>query len=299
MLQNNSDDIKLSICIVNYNITDCVLALIESIHQNITSIVYEILVVDNASEDNPERITAQYEDVKLIKNNINLYFTKADNQNFLRAQGEYILSINPDTLITANAIENMIDFLKFNSEVGAVTPKFIFPNNEIQASFVRYLTFGSIFLESLNSLFTNKTNHLDELGKIFYDPDKIQEAEVLYGACIMFRREVLETVGFKDERLIHGWDEYDWCIRIKKAGWKLFYINNSVIIHYRSETVKNIKSDSKKIRELDIIGKNGYHYLIKKHFGNVAFIILRVIWALVKMKSLFQKFILPKNKQNM
>lgn len=282
---NNLDNIELSISIVNYNTTDQVIALIDSINNSITDIIYEILVVDNASEDNPNRISTKYENVKLIKNSINLYFTKADNQNLQRAKGKYILSINSDTLVLPNAIENMLNFLKLHQEIGAVSPKFIFPDNTLQASFTPFLTFKSSFSEAFKSLFSKNKKSSEELGSIFYNPDITQEAEVLYGACIMIRREVLDTVGFKDEKFVHGWDEYDWCMRIKNGGWKLFYIHNSVIMHFRSESINNIRKDAKKIKKIEGFSKKGFYYLHRKHFGYLSSVILRLIYGIIGLKS--------------
>jgi hypothetical protein len=281
--KTNSDAVELSISIVNYNTTDSILNLIDSIKDNFKNIIYEILVVDNASEDDSDRITKKYKDVKLIRNSTNLYFTKADNQNFLRAEGQYILSINPDTLVSPNALENMIDFLKNHQNVGAVTPRFIYPDGRLQASISPFLTlrFGLLEASGFNKWCANNKTKLSGAPKtIHYNPDISQEREVLYGACIMVRRAVLETVGLKDEKLVHGWDEYDWCKRIKNAGWKLYYVPNSVIVHYRSESMGKIKSDSRKIKEIRRYSRYGFFYLYKKHFGYAVYIFLKTVWCL-------------------
>jgi O-antigen biosynthesis protein len=299
MFKDNSDNIELSISIVNYNTTDRVLDLLQSIYTNLKNVDYEILIVDNSSNDDPSRILLNYKDVKLILNPINQYFTKADNQNFVRAKGQFILSINPDTLVRPYAIENMIDFLKKHKEAGAVTPRFIYPDGKEQASIAPFLSLKNSLVEAsgLNKLFPkNKMKLLNASGMVFYDPEITQEAEVLYGACIMIRREVLEGVGLKDEKFVHGWDEYDWCMRIKKGGWKLFYIHDSVIVHHRSESIKNIKNDSLKTKKVDKHGRDGYFYLHYKHFGFGAYILLRIIWALNSSISRFRRLFYHSNR---
>ncbi len=281
--ETNSDAIELSISIVNYNTTDSLLNLIESITNNLKNIVYEILVVDNDSVDDVNRITDKYKNVKLIRNSTNFYFTKADNQNLLRAKGQYIVSINSDTLVTPNALENMIVFLKDHHDVGAVTPKFIYPDGRLQESIGPFLTLrsGLLHASGFNGWCAKtKANHSVASGSINDNPDISQEAEVLYGACIMVRRDVLDTVGVKDEKLIHGWDEYDWCKRIKDAGWKLYYVPNSVIVHYRSKSIKKIKGESKKIRAIWRLSWDGFFYFYKKHFGFVAYLLLKTVWYL-------------------
>jgi GT2 family glycosyltransferase len=280
-----SNEIKLSISIVNYNTTEFVLKLIESIKEYSNGIDYEILVFDNASSDSPERITNKFNEVKLIKNDRNLFFTKADNQNVIRSKGKYILSINPDTLVTANAIQNMINFLDSNTDVAAVTPKFIFPDNKLQASFAPFLTSKTCIQEALHKLFSVKSNLSDNIGSIFYDSEVSQQAEILYGACIMVRRDVINKIGLKDEKFVHGWDEYDWCMRANKAGLKLFYIHNSIITHYRSVTIKEISTDFQKSSIVDKLGRDGYHYLIIKHFGYSTFFLLKLIWSFERLKN--------------
>lgn len=281
----SNESIDLSICIVNYNTTGSVLKLIESINDNIKNITYEILVVDNDSDDNATRITDKYKYVKMIRSSTNLYFTKADNINIQRSKGKYILSINPDTLVRPNALQNMIDFLKNHKDVGAVAPRIIYPDGQLQVSTTPFLTMKFSLFEAsgFNKRYpNNKTKRAIDPADIYYDPEIVHEAEVLYGACIMIRREVLETVGPKDEKFVHGWDEYDWSKRIHDYGWKLCYVPNAVIVHYRSESIHKMKveNDTQKLKVVDKYGRNGYYYLHRKHFGYLAYILLRLTWAL-------------------
>lgn len=284
-----SNEMELSISIVNYNTTDFVLKLIDSIKEYSNGIDYEILVFDNASNDTPERITNKFNEVKLIKNDTNLFFTKADNQNIIRSKGKYILSINPDTLVTANAIQNMINFLDSNADVAAVTPKFIFPDNKLQASFAPFLTSKACIKDALNKLFSIKHKLSDNIESIYYDPEVSQLAEILYGAGIMVRRDVINKIGLKDEKLVHGWDEYDWCMRANKSGLKLFYIHDSIITHYRSVTIKEISSDFQRTSIVDKLGRDGYHYLIIKHFGYSTYFSLKLIWSFERLKNFLNK----------
>jgi GT2 family glycosyltransferase len=126
--------------------------------------------------------------------------------------------------------------------------------------------------------------------EVTYDPIKPQEAEVLYGACIMIRHEILETVGLKDENLVHGWDEYDWCKRISNHGWKLYYTPDSELIHYRGATRK--KADGLKVN-LHKYHLEGLFYLYKKHYGISKYILLKIIWY-IKNIFIFPFFITRK-----
>lgn len=287
-----SKEIELSISIVNYNTTEFVLKLIESIKEYSNNIDYEILVFDNASNDCPERIINTFNEVKLIKNDTNLFFTKADNENVLRSKGKYILSINPDTLVTKDAIENMMNFLNRNGEVAAVSPKFIFPDNTLQASFAPFLTSRGCIRDALSKLFSKKSKSSNDIASIWYDTEISQQAEILYGACIMVRKDAVSKIGLKDEKLVHGWDEYDWCMRANKAGLKLYYIHDSIVTHYRSVTIKEISDDFQKSSIVDKLARDGYHYLIIKHFGYSTFFLLKLIWFCERLKKKYNELVL-------
>ncbi len=284
---------EISFCIVNYNTTDYVLSLIDSIEETCNDIIKEILVFDNASNDNPHRILKKHSSVNLVLNRENIFFTQADNYLTKKANGKFIISINPDTIVRPFAIRNMLDFMYKNTDVGAVTPKFVFQDGKIQSSFTPFLTFKKTFSDILNfkNIFLDDSG--SNIGPVFYNPELTQEAEVLYGACILFREEVIHTVGLKDEKFVHGWDEYDWCLRIKQKGWKLFYIHNAIIEHFRSVTIKEINKQPQKKSIVDKHSKNGYYYYQRKHFGFLAYIILRTSWMvrliIIKFFKLLQE----------
>jgi GT2 family glycosyltransferase len=282
-MQNYRKQIELSISIVNYNTIDKTKNLIDSIYNYADGISSEILLVDNASNEGIDDIIKQFPEVKVIQNQLNVFFTKADNQNLARAKGKYILSINSDTMVTPGTIKTMIDFLLKHPDVGAITPKIIYPDGSIQPSTGKFVTLAFGFYEvlGLNRFFPNHRAYTYVMpDKLDYDPEYPHEAEVLYGACIMIRREVLETVGLKDEKLIHGWDEYDWCKRMIQYGWKLSYVPNAVIIHHRGASREKTGTNSDISKILERYSWDGFFYLYKKHFGVHIYIILRTLFAL-------------------
>ncbi|MCG2735993.1 MAG: glycosyltransferase family 2 protein [Candidatus Methanoperedenaceae archaeon] len=268
--------VDLSICIVTYNVTKIVDELLTSIYQKTIQLDFEVLIVDNDSTDGIDEIVKKYPNVNFVKNKVNVFFTKADNQNLKRARGKYIVSLNPDTLILPGTLEKMVGFLELNPDVGAVTPKFFFPDGIIQKSIGRFpnLIYGIFEAIGINTFFPeNKINRDIMTNELFYDPDKIQEASVLYGACIMIRREVLDTVGLKDEKFIHGWDEYDWCKRIAQKGWRLCYLPDAIVVHHCGASRKQVTSNI----SLDKYHWDGLFYLYKKHFGYSTYVLLRFL----------------------
>lgn len=290
-------EIDLSISIVNYNTSKDVIALLESIYRHAKDVVFEVLLVDNASNDDVQEIVQSYPDVKFIKNAKNVFFTKADNQNLSRAKGKYIISINSDCLVTPGALQTMMHFLEHHQDVGAVAPKIMYPDGEIQASMSNFITasYGLMLFSGLTRVFPGNKIHSHVMpSSLNYDPGKVQDGEVLYGACIMTKQEVLATVGVKDEHLVHGWDEYDWSKRMTSAGWKLKYLPDATILHHRSLSREKAEksSDAKKI--LDGYHWNGLLYLYKKHFGFMLYFLLKCMRTVSCCKSFVYRLLTGK-----
>ena len=285
-MENSQSELDLSISIVNYNTAAETNKLINSIYNSTKSINYEILLVDNASKEPIDDIVNKYPDVKVIQNSKNLFFTKADNQNLTRAKGKYIVSINSDAFVLQDALNVMINCLDTHPFVGAVTPKIIYPDGVLQRSLGEFVTlgFGFCFASGLPRFYPNIKAFTDVMpNKITYDPDSMQEAKLLYGACIMVRREVLETVGLKDENLIHGWDEYDWCKRMTQHGWKLLYAPGAVITHSRGASRDKLETCSESAKLLDYYSWQGFFYLYKKYYGIHVYLMLKIVWHLNNM----------------
>jgi GT2 family glycosyltransferase len=273
----DTSEIELSICIVNYNVSDKVEELLTTVESGTQGVACEILVVDNASMDGILDVVAKHQSVQLIRNTENRYFTAADNQNLARAKGRFVVSLNPDTVPQPGALTSLMRYLEAHPEVGAVSPQFAFPDGRIQACLGHFpsLSFGVLESAGLNlAMPWNRVNRAMWPEGLDYDPDREQDGEVLYGACIMVRCEVLATVGLKDEALVHGWDEYDWCRRIAQAGWKLRYVPSAVVIHHQGA--------SRSYQAEGTLAKyhwDGLFYLYRKYYGWGVYLLLRCLYA--------------------
>ena len=270
--------IDLSVCIVNYNVSDKIDLLLTALEAELQGISHEILLVDNASSDGILEVIARHPSTLFIRNEKNRYFTAADNQNLARAKGRYIVSLNPDTVPQPGALIRLRRTFEERPEVGAVTPKCVFPDgrNQLCLGHFPWLGFGVMEAAGLNlALPWNRINKTMWPDSLDYDPDTEQDAEILYGACIMVRREMLENVGLKDEHLVHGWDEYDWCRRITLAGWKMRYVPEALVTHFQGTSRPHQKE-----WVLDTYHRQGLFYLYRKHYGLLAFLLVRSLYAL-------------------
>lgn len=269
--------VDVSICIVNYNVSEEVDNLLTLLEKAASSTVSEVLLVDNASSDGILDVVARHPGVRLIRNAQNRFFTAADNQNLARARGHYVVSLNPDTVPEPGALTRMRRYLEEHPAVGAVSPRFMFPDGRVQPSLGHFpsLAFGILEAAGLNlALPWNRINRAMWPDGLDYDPDREQDGEILYGACIMVRREVLETVGLKDEALVHGWDEYDWCRRMVRAGWTLRYIPEAVVLHYQGA--------SRPHQTEGVLAKHhwqGFFHLYRKYYGWPVFLMLKCLYV--------------------
>lgn len=232
---------KLSIIIVNYNVRYFLEQCLNSVQKAVSNIDAEIFVVDNNSKDDSvEMVEKNFPTVKIIANKINLGFSKANNQAIELAKGEYILLLNPDTVVEEDAFSKCIEFMDKNSDAGGLGVKMIDGNGVFLPESKRGLptpsaSFYKIF--GLSTLFP-KSKLFSKYHLGYLKPDKINEIEILSGAYMWMRKSVLDKVGVLDESFFMYGEDIDLSYRIIKAGYKNYYFPETKIIHYKGESTK-------------------------------------------------------------
>ncbi|MEN3037660.1 MAG: glycosyltransferase [Candidatus Kryptonium sp.] len=284
-------EVDLSIIIVNYNVKDFLENALISIRKATVGINTEIFVVDNASEDGSvEMIRQKFPDVKLIANSENLGFAKANNQALKLAKGKYILLINPDTIVQEDTFKVLISFFEAHPECGMAGCKVLNPDGTLQLACRRsfptpWVAFTKMV--GLSALFP-RSKIFGRYNLTYLDPDEITEVDAVSGSFMMIRREVYEQVGGLDEDFFMYGEDIDWCYRIKKAGWKIYYVPLTQIIHFKGESTK--RSNLDEIR----IFYDAMKIFVKKHYREFALLglILRVgiiVRSLIAMLGRFLK----------
>lgn len=257
--------IKLSIIIVNYNTRDYLKKCIESVYETISGPGFEIIVVDNNSEDGScEMIKSDFPNVHLIENSANIGFARGNNRGIAVARGTYILLLNSDTRVLEDALEKMVSYLESHPETAVVSPRLVYPDFSDQGVARRFPTpanaiFGrkSVFTR----LFPNNRYSKKYLVSLSYDLNDPFEVDWVSGACIMARKKVVEEAGLLDEKFFMYWEDADLCFRIKKNGWRVFCVPEAVVIHYEGKSTKE-KSSNRLIIEFH---KSAYRYYRKHH----------------------------------
>lgn len=256
----------VSVCIVSWNTKDLLYKCIKSIKEKTLGLVYEIIVVDNASADGSgEMVLENFPDCKLIESKKNLGFAKGNNMAVKEASGKYILYLNPDTEVVTNAIGGIFSFLENNANYGAAGCKLTDPIGNIQytcaAAFPTPLnTLSSLLLldkafpqsKLLSSRELNYWNHEDSRG-----------VECLSGACMMVRKDVVESLGGFDEKIFMYSEDLDLCYRILSTGRYIYYLSTEVIIHNEGASTK-VKSNK---NFSSLMQKASNYYFFRKHFG--------------------------------
>jgi len=232
---------KLSIIIVNYNVKYFLEQALLSVQKAIIPIEAEVFVVDNNSvDDSVQMVKEKFPEVQLIENKHNPGFSIANNQAIHLAKGEYILLLNPDTVVEEDTFEKCIAFMELHPKAGGLGVKMIdgsgnfLPESKrgFPSPFVAFCkTFG------LSSIFPkSKTFNRYHLG--FLDKNKTHEVDVLAGAYMMLRKSVLDEIGLLDETFFMYGEDIDLSYRVVKGGYKNYYFADTTIIHYKGESTK-------------------------------------------------------------
>ncbi len=255
---------KLSIVIVNYNVKYFLEQCLLSVRRAIEEIDAEVFVVDNNSVDGSVQLLKEkFPEVILIENTENFGFSKANNQAIERAKGEYILLLNPDTVVEAETFSKVLQFMDNHEDAGALGVKMIDGKGNFLAESKRGLptpevAFYKVF--GLSRIF-KKSKKFNRYHLGYLDKNQIHEVDILAGAFMLLRKKVLDVTGLLDETFFMYGEDIDLSYRILKAGYKNYYFPETCIIHYKGESTK--KSSINYV----FVFYNAMIIFAKKHFS--------------------------------
>ena len=241
---------KLSVVIVNYNVKEELTFCLSSVQQALQGIEGEVFVVDNHSADGScDVIKTLFPWVTLIENAENLGFARANNIAIRKSCGEYVLLLNPDTVVEQDTFSKMLAFMDEHDNCGGLGVKML----DAQGTFLPeskrgiptpWVAFCKLF--GLYKLFpqSKKCNryYLSNIPQ-----DAVAEVEILAGACMLLRKSVLDEVGLLDETYFLYGEDVDISYRILQAGYKNYYFPETSIIHLKGASTK--KLEVKSVRE--------------------------------------------------
>ena len=232
---------KISVIVVNYNVEFFLEQCLNSVKKALENVTGEVFVVDNNSIDGSvEMVRLKFPEINLIANKDNRGFSKANNQAIEISQGEYILLLNPDTVVEEDTFSKVISFMDNHPDAGGLGVRMLDGKGVFLPESKRGLptptvAFYKIF--GLSKLFPKSKKfgqyHLGHLNEL-----ETNEVDILSGAFMLMRKEALNKVGLLDETFFMYGEDVDLSYRIQKGGYKNYYFPETRIIHYKGESTK-------------------------------------------------------------
>lgn len=269
----------LTISIISADNLDLLLPCLRSIFEQTHQITLEVYVVDNASTDNTAAaVQVEFPQVQLIKNETRLGFSTNNNIVLERGQGRYLMLLNDDTLILDGALDTLVNFANGHPDAAVMGSWLLNPDLSYQQA---YAKFPHPLIEPILSSSYWAALKADKKAQNSF------EVDIVSGAALLVRKEILDVVGKLDPSFdpIYS-EEFDWCYRIKKAGYKIYIVPESQIIHYGSQTMNRTV-----LRKFNLMYKHKALFF-EKHHGKLAAHNFRMLLALISVtKACFYQVI--------
>jgi len=260
------ENIALSLIVLSWNTCDITIQCVDSINANPPDISWELIIIDNASTDgSPGKLKEKYSSfphIRIILNDQNLGFTGGNNQGLDLAQGDIIGLLNSDTIVKKNALTKLYRYLSENNSAGVVGPTLIHENGVPTTSFGYFPNVWRIFTTAFLPGWI-WGNARKALGVV---PDSSMRepmgVDYVSGAAFFVKREVIDKVGkFDAETFFAYFEETDWCLRIRKAGWQVIFYPGARIIHLEGKSFEKMTAH-RRIMQYDSAKK-----FLRKHYS--------------------------------
>ncbi len=225
---------ELSVIYVNWNSLDYLRESIVSVYEHTRGLTFEIVVVDNAStEPGIETLAHEFPAVILVKSDRNLGFAGANNLGFEHSRGNFVLLLNPDTKLIGPSINVMMDHIRSLPDAGIVGCKLLNTDGSVQLSSIQ--KFPTILNQAIDAEYLRlRWPHcrLWEIAPLFANDVKVMKVDVIPGACMLLRRQVFREVGLYSEDYFMYAEDLDLNYKLKRAGFKNYYVGETAIIHH-------------------------------------------------------------------
>ncbi|MBI3941601.1 MAG: glycosyltransferase family 2 protein [Chloroflexi bacterium] len=254
---HEDDKITLSIIIVSYNTASILRNCLQSVLAQALSSRYEIIVVDNASGDgSPALVAQEFPAVTLIANTTNVGFGRANNQGIQASHGRYVLLLNSDTLLPPGALVPLLHFMDRTPRAGACSPRLLRPDGTPQPyAFGGDPTIRYLLARGFNQVARHRYLH-------DWSTNAVQEVDWVSGACLMVRRAAIDQVGLLDENIFMYFEDNDWCLRLRRAGWKIYYNPTVQITHLGGQSLaRNPQARRAYYQSLEYFYAKHYNFL--------------------------------------
>ncbi len=256
----------ISIIFVSYNTAEMTKKAINLVKESLHQLKLEIFVIDNASRDGSAELVARdFPEVKLIANDVNVGFGRANNQVLSMVTGAYVLLLNTDAFVEPDTIQKTYDFMQVHPRTGILGVKLLGRDGVLQPSCRYFPTPWNIFLNrtGLNKLFP-QTKMVDDMA---WDHASVRDCDWVPGCYYLIRKEVIDQVGLFDPRYFLYYEEVDHCFATKAAGWQVTYYPDTPVIHIGGESAKTDNKISKVGRQVSALQIESELLYFRKNLG--------------------------------
>ncbi len=233
----------VSIIIVAWNVKQLLYDCLKSVYEQTKGIDFEVIYVDNASVDGSvDMVKNEFPEVRIIENEENKGFIKANNQAIEISTGRYVLLLNSDTIVLDNAIAKTVTFADRHPDAAVIGCRVLNPDRTLQRNCFMYPSVLNMFLFAsyLYKIFP-QSKFFGRDRMTWWNYDTAREVETVCGCYSMVRKEAIDKVGVMDERYFVYGDDPDWCFRFHEKGWKIMFTPEPEIIHYGGQNTKQMK----------------------------------------------------------
>jgi GT2 family glycosyltransferase len=272
----------VSFIAINYNTLADTLEFLESA-KKITYKNVEIILVDNASKENPEKqVRDLHPDITFIRSEKNLGFAGGNNLGIKAASGDYLFFLNNDTILFPDFLEPIVDFMETHPEVGMASPKVLYPDGET----IQYA--GAIRV----SPYTGRGKRLGLFEKDHGQYDTCYPTDLGHGAALIVPRKVVNKIGGMPELFFLYYEEHDWCEQMKRAGFSMYYLGNSKILHKESVSTGGEESPLK----VYYLTRNRILFM-RRNFNGILFVPGILFFGIVSTPKSLLKYLIKRKPE--
>ena len=232
----------VSIIVVAWNVRELLYNCLKSVYDQTNGISFEVIYVDNASVDGSvDMVRKEFPEVRIIENEKNEGFIRANNQAIRVANGRYMLLLNSDTIVLDNAITKTVKFADAHPDAAVIGCRVLNRDRTLQRTCFMYPSILNAFLAAtyLYKIFP-KSRFFGRERMTWWTFDEPRDVEVVCGCYSLARKKAIEQVGMMDPKYFVYGDDPDWCYRFSKAGWRVMFTPSAEIIHYGGQNTRQM-----------------------------------------------------------
>lgn len=281
---------EVAVVVVTHNQHDVLRQCLRSVLTAMENMAAELVVVDNASVDTTQRMLAEeFPQVRVIRNETNLHYTRAANQGMRATGGRYVCLLNDDTEVTPNCFRNVIAFLDDHSRCGAVGPMLISPQGDVQVSAQKFPTpLREIMAVTGLAWYLRKKPWAAGIQREYPMPMQTQVVDWVCGGAIFLRRSVMEELGYHDEQYLFYRDDPDIGMRTRSAGREVWYLTDARVVHHHGAST--VKTESK--LRFDLIAVRSRRHYHRKFHGMLAMGLIEGCYGMCSVMRAFKSLVL-------